>query len=174
MLLRWNIFSLERTGCWTSNSLCVWCHSVLVRSRAGSQAAKSCSQLASSPPGRGRRSRRWRWWWSRPCPWPPPCLTTPANARGVLKQDLSAGSKRILINSCRSPTWSERARPLRQGRGVAGGGASGSALVQSPRLRVRSPGPTLLLLQPQEWLWYTYPTDYTRLASLYCTAPLTY
>ena len=93
---------------------------------------------------------------------------------GVLKQDLSAGSKRILINSCRSPTWSERARPLRQGRGVAGGGASGSALVQSPRLRVRSPGPTLLLLQPQEWLWYTYPTDYTRLASLYCTAPLTY
>ena len=67
-----------------------------------------------------------------------------------------------------------RARPLRQGRGVAGGGASGSALVQSPRLRVRSPGPTLLLLQPQEWLWYTYSPDYTRLASLYCTAPLTY
>ena len=40
--------------------------------------------------------------------------------------------------------------------------------------RARSPGPTLLLLQPQEWLWYTYSPDYTRLASLYCTAPLTY
>ena len=58
MLLRWNIFSLERAVEHRTVFVC----DVILCWYGVELAAKQQNLAASSPPGRGRRSRRWRWW----------------------------------------------------------------------------------------------------------------